>query len=290
MYSLNLKRIFIAFLFILISGSAARSAPSVIVLNSDESLNQLLPIQQDILRTIKSRLSRIGFNVLDEKFFLKEFGFQKNTIQRDRLLDSSNQLRSAGARFQLIFIETILQNKNLRISAEVYSSAAQSFIFSWSMPVTELRVSNNCNLNCIRLTANAQIEQTADGLADAISKLLELPTGATDKAGNDIAKIEIELLDLSPIEKIQLVDLMTNEFPHFYRVSKVRTNGPRHTMTYHSSAPMNKLHDWLIVSLKQIGLDPVKDVQIVITNDKIYIKKMNIFSPKKNIGNSARFN
>jgi hypothetical protein len=61
-------------------------------------------------------------------------------------------------------------------------------------------------------------------------------------------------------------------------------------MTYHSSAPMNKLHDWLIVSLKQIGLDPVKDVQIVITNGKIYIKKMNIFSEKKNIGNSARFN
>ena len=113
MHLISLKHFFIVLLFLVISGSVARSAPSLVVLNSDESKIQLLPIQQDIVRTIKSRLSRIGFNILDEKFFLKEFGFQKNTIQRDRLLDSSNQLRSAVARFQLIFIETILQNKNL---------------------------------------------------------------------------------------------------------------------------------------------------------------------------------
>ena len=43
-------------------------------------------------------------------------------------------------------------------------------------------------------------------------------------------------------------------------------------MTYHSSAPMNKLHKWLVVSLKQIGLDPDQDVEIIITNERIQMK------------------
>ena len=290
MNSPNLKHLFIALLLVLISTSVVRSATSVVVLNSNNSQIQLLPIQEDIARTVKSRLSRIGYNILDEKVFLKNFGLPRNTIQRDVLLDSSKQLRVPDARFQLIFVETLLQEKNLRISAEVYSSAAQSFIFSWSMPVTKLRVSNNCDFDCIRLSANSQIEQLADGLAEAIGKLLEMPTGSTDREGNDIAKIDIELLDLLPDEKIQLLDLMTNEFPNFYRISKTRINGPRHTMTYHSSAPLNKLHHWLIVSLKQIGLNPVNDVQIIITSNKIYIKKINIFSKRNNRGNSTRFN
>ena len=66
-------------------------------------------------------------------------------------------------------------------------------------------------------------------------------------------------------EKLQLLDLMTNEFPKFYRVSKTRIYGPRHTLTYHSSANLMDLHKWILVSLKQIGLTPNIDFDLIIS-------------------------
>ena len=290
MNSYHLKSIFFAFILYFSFIPFANAVTSIVVLNSKQANDGLLLIQGDVLRTIKSRLSRTGYPVEDELGFLSKTGFERNTIHKDSLLKNPTRLRSTNNRFQLIFIETLLQNRQLRISAEIYSSAAQSFIASWSMPVTKLDVPNNCDLSCIRLAASKQIEQTADGLAFSLTKILQMPSGVTGSQGNDIAAVEIELLDFTSIEKVELLDLMTNEFPQFYRISKTRTIGPFHSMTYHSSAPMNKLHKWLVVSLKQIGLDPDKDVEIIFSNERIQMKKTSIYVEGRNNGNSNRFN
>jgi len=284
------KSVFLAFIFFFSCAASANAASSIVVLNSEQANNELSLIQGDVLRIIKSRLSRSGHPIEDEMVFLSKTGFEESTLHRDSLLKNPNRLRSTNNRFQLLFIETLLQNRQLRISAEIYSSAAQSFIASWSMPVTKLDVPNNCDLTCIRISASGQIEQTADGLASSLTKILQMPSGATGSQGDDIAAVEIELIDFTSIEKVELLDLMTNEFPQFYRVSKTRTIGPHHLLTYHSSAPMNKLHKWLVVSLKQIGLNPDQDVEMTITNERIQMKKMNIFVEGRNKGNSARFN
>ena len=268
----------------------ANASSSLVVLKSHEVTGSLSLIQDDILRIIKSRLSRSGYPVRDEPSFLAETGFRKSSLQKDQLLKNPSRLRLTNDRFQLVFVETIFQKETLRISAEIYSSAAQSFVTSWSMPVTTLNIPVNCDFLCIRMEASDQIEQTADSLADALSTILQLPSGTTDNQGEEIAAIEMELLDFSNSEKIELIDLMTNEFPHFFRISKTRTVGARHMMTYHSSAPLNKLHKWLLVSLKQIGLNPEQDVKMTIANGQIYLKKTNIFVEGRNRGNSERFN
>lgn len=286
----HLKQIFLVFILFFSCAPVANAASSIVVLNTEQATDELSLIQSDVLRIIKSRLSRTGYPVDDEMGFLSKTGFEKNTLRKDSLLKNPNRLRSTNNRFQLVFIETLLQNRQLRISAEIYSSAAQSFIASWSMPVTNLVAPNNCDLSCIRLSASEQIEQTADSLAFSLTKILQMPSGATGSQGDDIAAVDIELLDFTSIEKVELLDLMTNEFPQFYRISKTRTIGPLHLMTYHSSAPMNKLHKWLVVSLKQIGLDPDQDVEIIITNERIQMKKTNIYVEGRNSGNSARFN
>jgi hypothetical protein len=131
----------------------------------------------------------------------------------------------------------------------------------------------------------------AEEIGDVIGRLLTRETGITDNKGQTIAAIEVELIDFTDEEKLQLIDLMTHEFPDFYRVSKTRIYGPRHTLTYHSSATMLDLHKWIVVSLKQIGLNPTEDVDLKVSTGRIDIRKTNIMiRPQTRSGNSARFN
>ena len=121
--------------------------------------------------------------------------------------------------------------------------------------------------------------------------MMKAMIGVTDESGKTIAAIEIELIDFTENEKLQLLDLMTNEFPKFYRVSKTRIYGPRHSLTYHSSANLMDLHKWILVSLKQIGLTPNIDFDLIISAGRIDIRKNNIMLvPKNQTGDTLRFN
>ena len=232
----------------------------------------------------------MGYTILNKTKKLQALGIIENSVTRNSLLQS-NAIRIAADEVIILFTNVMVSRNKIRVSAEAYSVAAQSFILSWSLPSEELYVPENCDEACLRINNDRLISRLGEEIGDSIGKMLARENGVTDESGQTIAAIEIELIDFTENEKLQLLDLMTNEFPKFYRVSKTRIYGPRHTLTYHSSANLMDLHKWILVSLKQIGLTPNVDFDLIISAGRIDIRKNNIMLvPKNQTGDTLRFN
>ena len=247
-------------------------------------------IGKDFTAVTKTRLSRMGYTILNQTKKLHELGVNDRTINRNTLMQS-HPLRVAGNEVIILFLNSVISQNKIRVSAEAYSVAAQAFILSCSLPSEELYSELNCDEKCLRLNNQRLIARMGDEIADSIGNMLARENGVTDENGKIIAAIEIELIDFSESEKLQLLDLMTNEFPDFYRISKTRIYGPRHTLTYHSSANLTDLHKWIQVSMKQIGLESDDDFNMVMSAGRIDIIKNNIMLvPKNKTKDTFRFN
>ena len=271
--------------FVLTQASEARTNLLIV----DES-QQYQGIGKDFSEAAKTRLSRMGYTILNKTKKLQTLGIIENSVTRNSLLQS-NAIRIAADEVIILFTNVMVSRNKIRVSAEAYSVAAQSFILSWSLPSEELYVPENCDEACLRISNDRLISRLGEEIGDSIGKMLARENGVTDESGQTIAAIEIELIDFTENEKLQLLDLMTNEFPKFYRVSKTRIYGPRHTLTYHSSANLMDLHKWILVSLKQIGLTPNIDFELIISAGRIDIRKNNIMLvPKNQTGDTLRFN
>ena len=108
--------------------------------------------------------------------------------------------------------------------------------------------------------------------------------------GGAIAIMQVELIDLSAGERLQLIDLMRNEFPGFVDITRSETSGPRQRLRYHTTADLDRLGEWIIVSLAEIGLEVGKDVQFVMTGNRIDIRRISITNLKGSSGNRAKYN
>lgn len=279
--------LFFAMIFFLFGSFPAQANVNLVIINETQNYQG---IGADLTNGAKARLSRMGYIILNNSQKLAELGLTGDRFSRDKLLQRES-IRVTSDELIIIFLDTIISNKKIRVSAEAYSTAAQAFIHSWSLPSENLYSPPGCDADCLRVKNDRLISRMAEKIGDVIGRLLNRETGITDNKGQTISAVEVELIDFTDEEKLQLIDLMTHEFPDFYRVSKTRIYGPRHTLTYHSSANMMDLHKWMVVSLKQIGLNPSKDVDLTVSAGRIDIRKTNIMvRPQTKSGNSARFN
>ena len=277
----------LALIFLALTVQKSQANIDILIINETERNKG---IGEDFAAVAKTRLSRMGYTILNQTKKLNQLGINEETINRNTLIQS-NPLRVAGDEIVILFLNSIISQNKIRVSAEAYSVAAQAFILSWSLPSEELDTKTNCDDECVRLNNQRLITRMGDEIADSIGNMLARENGVTDGNGKIIAAIEIELIDFLESEKLQLLDLMTNEFPNFYRISKTRTYGPRHTLTYHSSANLTDLHKWIQVSMRQIGLEPQIDFDLIISAGRIDIRKNKIMLvPKNQTGNALRFN
>ena len=102
--------------------------------------------------------------------------------------------------------------------------------------------------------------------------------------------MQMELIDLSVEERVQLIDLMRNEFPGFVDITRSQTSGPRQRLRYHTTADLDRLSEWIAVSLSEIGLEVGKNVQFVMTGNRIDIRRISTANRKGSAGNQVKFN
>ena len=83
---------------------------------------------------------------------------------------------------------------------------------------------------------------------------------------------------------------MRNEFPGFVDITRSQTSGPRQRLRYHTTADLDRLGEWIMVSLAEIGLDVGEDVQFVMTGNRIDIRRISVVNRKGTTGNQVKFN
>ncbi len=272
------------------TGTRAQADEQIFVFASNP--NEQL-IASTSVTTVKSRLSRSGFAVRDDMSLLNSIGIDENS-SREFILQRSAALAQIAGNSVLIFVDAksinIALDREVRMRAELYSTASKSFLASWSVPNNIVIIPNGCDENCASNLLEIEVDRMADTLGASLVQLIKRPTGASDKDGDVIAIIDVEIIDLTNNEVIQLIDLMRNEFPGFVDITRAQSFGPRYRMLYHTTADIQKLGTWVDISLEEIGLVVNEDVQRIITEQRIDIRKIEPATLKSSPGNTLKYN
>ena len=251
------------------------------------------PVVDTAVTTVKSRLSRSGVAVRDDTALLNSIGIKVDSTKRF-ILQKSGALAQLVGNAILVFVDATAidtaSGYEVRLGAELYSTASKSFLASWSVPNNSVIIPNDCDEDCAINLLVIEIDRMADTLGSSLVQLLKRPTGASNSDGNVVAILDVEIIDFTSDEVIQLIDLMRNEFPGFVDITRAQSSGPRYRMLYHTTADLQKLGTWVDISLEEIGLVVNEDVQRTITEQRIDIRKIDAATQKSSTGNTLKYN
>ena len=288
----QLLKILIVWLALSVVTAAAATAEDTIIViptvNSD--------VQSHAAVTVGSRLSRAGFRVTSPEALLQSLNMGP-VISRPNLLARGGDIVAAVGKAIIVLIDLEITETGtrppgyeIRLSSEIYEPSSQQLVASWAVPNTTLVPPTPCAAACQAMTLRTEIERMADTLGESLVFLLQEPGGTLAGDGSAIAVLQVELIDLSAEERIQLLDLMRNECPGFVDITRSQTFGPRQRLRYHTTADLDRLGEWIMVSLAEIGLDVGEDVQFVMTGNRIDIRRISVVNRKGTTGNQVKFN
>jgi hypothetical protein len=282
---------FISFLFFMIFPSTKSLGSDQIFVFSAHTGSDF--VQSSAVTAVKSRLSRSGFMVRDNLSLLGSLRITPQSHQ-SKVLQQVDDITQLVGTSILVFVNTQVQNvqdgQEIRMSAELYNSGSNSFLTSWSVPNSRVPISTSCGPGCASERVANEAQRMGDTLGNSLAQLLQRPTGASASDGRLITILEVEIIDFESNEIIELIDLMRNEFPGFEKITKIRQNGPRYQMLYHTTADRQKLVTWIDVSLAEIGLEVDQDVQRIVTERRIDIRKFAAIIQKSPTGNTVKYN
>ena len=282
---------FISFLFFMIFPSTKSLGSDQIFVFSAHTGSDF--VQSSAVTAVKSRLSRSGFMVRDNLSLLGSLRITPQSHQ-SKVLQQVDDITQLVGTSILVFVNTQVQNvqdgQEIRMSAELYKSGSNSFLTSWSVPNSRVPISTSCGPGCASERVANEAQRMGDTLGNSLAQLLQRPTGASASDGRLITILEVEIIDFESNEIIELIDLMRNEFPGFEKITKIRQNGPRYQMLYHTTADRQKLVTWIDVSLAEIGLEVDQDVQRIVTERRIDIRKFAAIIQKSPTGNTVKYN
>ena len=288
----QMLKILIVWLALSVVTTAAATAEDTIIViptvNSD--------VQSHAAVTVGSRLSRSGFRVTAPEALLQSLNMGP-VISRPNLLARGGDIVAAVGKAIIVLIDLEITETGtrppgyeIRLSSEIYEPSSQQLVASWAVPNTTLVPPTPCAAACQAMTLRTEIERMADTLGESLVFLLQEPGGTLAGDGSAIAVLQVEFIDLSAEERIQLLDLMRNEFPGFVDITRSQTSGPRQRLRYHTTADLDRLGEWIMVSLAEIGLDVGEDVQFVMTGNRIDIRRISVVNRKGTTGNQVKFN
>lgn len=286
-----LKTLIVWLALSVMTAGAATAEDTIIVIptvNSD--------VQSHAAVTVGSRLSRSGFRVTSPEALLQSLNMGP-VISRPNLLARGGDIVAAVGKAIIVLIDLEITETGtrppgyeIRLSSEIYEPSSQQLVASWAVPNTTLVPPTPCAAACQAMTLRTEIERMADTLGESLVFLLQEPGGTLAGDGSAIAVLQVELIDLSAEERVQLLDLMRNEFPGFVDITRSQTSGPRQRLRYHTTADLDRLGEWIMVSLAEIGLDVGEDVQFVMTGNRIDIRRISVANRKGTTGNQVKFN
>ncbi|MEK9855766.1 MAG: hypothetical protein VW495_13255 [Rhodobiaceae bacterium] len=253
-------------------------------------------VQSHAAVTVGSRLSRAGFRVTSPEPLLQTLKIGP-VVARSDILARGDDIMTALGKAIIVLVDLEITETGdgstgyeIRLSSEIYEPASQQLVASWAVPNTTLIPPAPCAAACQAMTLRAEVERMADTLGESLVFLLQEPGGTLTGDGGAVAILQMELIDLSVEERVQLIDLMRNEFPGFVDITRSQTSGPRQRLRYHTTADLDRLGEWIMVSLSEIGLEAGKDVQFVMTGNRIDIRRISTANRKGSAGNQVKFN
>lgn len=291
---LKCLRMCIVTVFVIMGSAETFAGVLVLGVSNDNKATLQIPVR-DIIQNVKTRISRSGIFVHENQIITqildsKPRSFQNLTVrQTEELLNIDPSMTVV---FINIYADFTPKTRAIsyKLTGDIFSLSDASFVSSWSLPLLNFKVPEDCVGSCKEAKILEEFENGSFALGDSLARLLKGSKAPSIKTPG-ATSIQFDILDLSESEMIQLLDLMKNEFPGFIDLSQMETYGLRRKFNYRTTSQINRVYEWFQISLMEIGLDIDHDVELILNGKSIFVKKyFQNTSKNKKIPNTSRFN
>ena len=285
--------IFTALLFAL--PSVSKAANQLVVFEEPATGSMVGGLTKVAADAFKSRLNQMNFLVFETNLISRKVGLNNFTPSRATVLASLPTIQSAYGDVLVIFLKSRLhlpENRNafLQLSATVVSSATESQLLSSSIDGDGFLLPRECDANCTQILGTRAARGLAETLAMRIGKMLNAPSGAMGELGKPVNKVQFDLINFDEKKRTHLMDLLINEFPGFLSIVNTQQTGPQMRFSYYTEASNIKLQKWIAISLREIGVNPESEVDLLIKPGSIQIILTGTGKSRGSIGNPLKYN
>ena len=274
--------------------SVSYANSQIVVFNaSTTNSGATLGLAKTAADAFQSRLNQMNFIVLDPIILSRKTGI--TTANRAEVLARLPAIRSHYGDVLIIFMQSRLhlttnRNAYIQSSATVISSATESQIVSSHIDGDGFVLPRDCDTDCALILGTRAARQIAETLAMRIGKLISTPSGSMANAGNLVNKVQINLVNFNQNQLTQFIDLMINEFPGFLRIVNMQHVGPHTRFAYYSEASNIKLQKWIGISLRDIGINPEANADVLVKPGTIQIVLTATGTGRGSAGNPFKYN
>ena len=234
-------------------------------------------IDQTFEDRIEGELARRDFRVIQDSQNLR-FPDRMSVLKR-----ASELSQFFGQHQVLILNPSVYQGVSnvvqIQLSASVHLSSTGELKTAWTSPKQKISLQPQCQGECRDDLTKQALDSLAIGLSSTLATLLSHdPSGTPTPDGERLYSVMV--LDLDLQSERQLIDIMINEFPQFRDVGNTQRQGTMTSFKYWTAAREDRLLEWLSIALASLDLTVDKDVELIITEDTIQLKKLFLVDPK----------
>ena len=234
-------------------------------------------IDQTFEDRIEGELARRDFRVIQDSQNLR-FPDRMSVLKR-----ASELIQFFGQHQVLILNPSVYQGVSnvvqIQLSASAHLSSTGELKTAWTSPKQKISLQPQCQGECRDDLTKQALDSLAIGLSSTLATLLSHdPSGTPTPDGERLYSVMV--LDLDLQSERQLIDIMINEFPQFRDVGNTQRQGTMTSFKYWTAAREDRLLEWLSIALASLDLTVDKDVELIITEDTIQLKKLFLVDPK----------
>lgn len=161
-------------------------------------------------------------------------------------------------------------NRFVKIYADIFDTTLKSFINSWSPPIENIKIENNCDLICEKVILTENVLDISAKLGKDISNYLNSIFNDKIEKKTYSNKYFIKLLNLNNSDNQKLLDLLMNEFPGYLEQQEIKSENYQ-VWSYYTPTNPRDVDKWLKSIIKNINTSSENNLKLIINNNKILI-------------------
>lgn len=283
----------------------------VLVMGEDgdpRSMKRSSPAFRKVLSEMKKSIGSHGFRMVDEEAVAADLGWNINErrpkMELMQTLKGMNTSKSAShhARAMAVFSinarmkEMSFGNQvSILIDGELYDIKSNQFLNSFELPRKTYPAPANCSATCTSDIVRDHAGDIAAGVAEVLGRQLAYlqpapnqQAGAGNQGGLNVP-YTVTMKRLSTSESLGILNVMSSEFPGYVSHDLIDSNPAVRSYSYTSSATTAKLEEWLNILLGDMGLQPGRDVAVIMNGSNIIIERV-MGQPVPQSKTGSRFN
>lgn len=278
-----------------LAGSMEAGPLTVMVLGEDAHPNLVPrddPSFRRVLSELQSMMDRRGFRVVDEAAIAADMGWGwRGGLDRAGVLElaklaNASEMAGNRSRAAVVFrIEATIRDLSytsrvdLHLSGEIYDIRSNRYLGGFDLPTESVSTPGRCASSlCVSDVVGTRARDLASDLGAVLAEKLAHLADPDDLVLSRADRLEdvytVTMRHLPTEDAMSILSVMTEEFPGYRSHEMIRGGNQVRRYEYVTTASSSKIERWLTLLLLDMGLDPERDVVLMMRNGDIVIDQV----------------